>query len=154
MGPSVRDSLPLVLSDYLISPSNPYLHRTYENTAPGSPSSPMHTRDFMFIYSAVNDVCIHPNQGELISCDQAGSIKRSDLSENTCSHELVRCFRFSKIHFIETSKTPAGDIPMRSVTLALDGSCLVAGNNKVTLSNLLFHVFQSLYNRANATFGS
>ncbi|KAI5895454.1 WD40-repeat-containing domain protein [Schizophyllum commune] len=62
----------------------------------------------------VNDVCVHPNQGELISCDQAGSIKQWDLSENVCSHEL----------------TPAGDIPIRSVTLAADGSLLVAGNNK------------------------
>ncbi|KAF5391730.1 hypothetical protein D9757_001803 [Collybiopsis confluens] len=62
----------------------------------------------------VNDVCVHPNQGELISCDQAGSIKQWDLSENVCSHEL----------------TPAGKTPIRSVSLALDGSCLVAGNNK------------------------
>ncbi|KIM49263.1 hypothetical protein M413DRAFT_438434 [Hebeloma cylindrosporum] len=70
--------------------------RSYENGAP------------------VNDVCIHPNQGELISCDQAGSIKQWDLTDNICSHEL----------------TPAGDIPIRSITLASDGSCLVAGNNK------------------------
>lgn len=39
--------------------------------------------------SQVNDVCVHPNQGELISCDQAGCIKQWDLSENLCSHELV-----------------------------------------------------------------
>ncbi|KAJ7349201.1 WD40 repeat-like protein [Mycena albidolilacea] len=62
----------------------------------------------------VNDVCVHPNQGELISCDQAGSIKQWDLSENICSHEL----------------TPVGDVPIRSVSLAADGSFLVAGNNK------------------------
>ena len=37
----------------------------------------------------VNDVCIHPNQGELISCDQAGSIKQWDLSENVCMLDLV-----------------------------------------------------------------
>jgi len=73
-----------------------HLHRTYDNSAP------------------VNDVCVHPNQGELISCDQAGSIKQWDLSENICSHEL----------------TPAGDVPIRSVSLAADGSFLVAGNNK------------------------
>ncbi|EKM82800.1 hypothetical protein AGABI1DRAFT_53282 [Agaricus bisporus var. burnettii JB137-S8] len=71
------------------------LHRIYDNGAP------------------VNDVVIHPNQGELISCDQAGSIKQWDLSDNICSHEL----------------TPAADVPIRSVTLASDGSCLVAGNN-------------------------
>lgn len=38
----------------------------------------------------VNDVVIHPNQGELISCDQSGSVKIWDLAENTCTHELVR----------------------------------------------------------------
>jgi G protein beta subunit-like protein len=38
----------------------------------------------------VNDVVIHPNQGELISCDQLGSVKIWDLGENTCTHELVR----------------------------------------------------------------
>ncbi|KLO14181.1 WD40 repeat-like protein [Schizopora paradoxa] len=71
-------------------------HRDYDNGAP------------------VNDVCIHPNQGELISCDQAGSIKQWDLSENVCLLDLA----------------PAGDVPIRSVTIASDGSCLVAGNNK------------------------
>lgn len=61
----------------------------------------------------VNDVVVHPNQGELISCDQGGSVKVWDLSENGCSHELV----------------PEEDVPIRSVTVASDGSCLVAGNN-------------------------
>ncbi|KAH9934688.1 WD40 repeat-like protein [Fomitopsis serialis] len=73
-----------------------HLHRNYDNEAP------------------VNDVVVHPNQGELISCDQAGRIKQWDLSENICTHEL----------------TPAGDTPMRSISLASDGSCLVAGNYK------------------------
>lgn len=49
-----------------------HLYRTYENGAP------------------VNDVVIHPNQGELISCDQAGVIRQWDLSENSCTLELVR----------------------------------------------------------------
>jgi hypothetical protein len=31
-------------------------------------------------------------------------------------------------------ETPAGDVPIRSVSLASDGSCLVAGNNKVLSS--------------------
>ena len=44
-----------------------------------------------YIHEApVNDVVIHPNQGELISCDQSGSVKIWDLGENTCTHELVR----------------------------------------------------------------
>ena len=30
-------------------------------------------------------------------------------------------------------QTPAGDVPMRSISLAFDGSCLVAGNNEVGL---------------------
>ena len=49
--------------------------------------------DIMFccnVYLSVNDICIHPNQGEVISCDQAGSIKQWDLSDNICSHELVQ----------------------------------------------------------------
>ncbi|ORX90652.1 WD repeat-containing protein pop3 [Basidiobolus meristosporus CBS 931.73] len=62
----------------------------------------------------VNDVAIHPNQGEIVSCDQNGSIKIWDLGENCCSYELV----------------PEEDVPVRSVTVAGDGSMLVAGNNK------------------------
>ncbi|CBQ73445.1 related to LST8-required for transport of permeases from the golgi to the plasma membrane [Sporisorium reilianum SRZ2] len=61
----------------------------------------------------VNDVVVHPNQGELVSCDQNGSVKVWDLGQNGCSHELV----------------PEEGVPIRSVTVAADGSCLVAGNN-------------------------
>jgi G protein beta subunit-like protein len=65
----------------------------------------------------VNDVVIHPNQGELISCDQLGSVKIWDLGENTCTHELV----------------PAEDVPIRSISIASDGGTLVAGNNEGTV---------------------
>jgi len=41
-------------------------------------------------------------------------VKQWDLTENACTLELA----------------PAGDVPIRSVTIASDGSCLVAGNNK------------------------
>ncbi|KAG6334453.1 hypothetical protein ID866_4631, partial [Astraeus odoratus] len=79
----------------------------------------------------VNDVCVHPNQGELISCDQAGCIKQWDLSENLCSHELVCTSNLQCFHLLNVLlQTPAGDVPIRSVSLASDGSCLVAGNNK------------------------
>lgn len=44
--------------------------------------------------SPVNDVVVHPNQGELISCDQNGSVKIWDLGENSCTHELVRLCGF------------------------------------------------------------
>lgn len=61
----------------------------------------------------MNDVIIHPNQGELISCDQNGSIKIWDLAENVCTHELV----------------PEEDVSMQSVSISADASHLIAGNN-------------------------
>lgn len=68
-----------------------HLHRTYDNEAPGTISStsaqPVKPNSHC---TPVNDVVVHPNQGELISCDQAGRIKQWDLSENVCTHELVR----------------------------------------------------------------
>jgi len=67
-------------------------------------------------HSPVNDVVIHPNQGELISCDQAGNVRIWDLGENKCTHQLI----------------PEDDVPVRSVTVATDGSMLVAGNNLVS----------------------
>lgn len=62
---------------------------------------------------AVNDVVIHPNQGEVISCDNEGNVRIWDLSENTCTHQLI----------------PEEDVAVRSVSVASDGSMLVAGNN-------------------------
>ncbi|KAI9664585.1 MAG: TOR complex subunit lst8 [Bathelium mastoideum] len=61
----------------------------------------------------VNDVVIHPNQGELISCDRGGNVRVWDLSENKCSHQLI----------------PEDDKSVASVTVASDGSLLCAGNN-------------------------
>lgn len=66
-------------------------------------------------YSPVNDVVIHPNQGELIACDRGGNIRIWDLSEDKCTHQLV----------------PEEDISVASVTVASDGSLLCAGNNNV-----------------------
>ncbi|EKG21902.1 hypothetical protein MPH_00822 [Macrophomina phaseolina MS6] len=62
---------------------------------------------------AVNDVVIHPNQGELISCDRGGNVRIWDLGENKCSHQLI----------------PEDDVAVASVTVASDGSMLCAGNN-------------------------
>ncbi|RUO95414.1 quinon protein alcohol dehydrogenase-like superfamily, partial [Jimgerdemannia flammicorona] len=102
-------------------------------------------------------------QGELISCDQNGSIKVWDLSANECTHEwvsidgfdlifitnpryhsslsLVRkllCSRSSmRIHpklwivLAHVFQVPEEDVPIRSVTVASDGSMLVAANNKL-----------------------
>ena len=58
----------------------------------------------------VNDVVIHPNQGELISCDRGGNVRIWDLGENKCSHQLV----------------PEEDKSVASVTVATDGSLLCA----------------------------
>jgi WD40 repeat protein len=73
----------------------------------------------------VNDVVIHPNQGEIISCDRGGSVRIWDLAENNCSHQLI----------------PEEDVPVASVTVASDGSTLCAGTNTVcpehTLAALL-----------------
>lgn len=66
----------------------------------------------------VNDVVIHPNQGELISCDRGGNVRIWDLGENKCSHQLI----------------PEDDVSVSSVTVASDGSMLCAGNNTVRLT--------------------
>lgn len=62
-----------------------------------------------------NDVVIHPNQGEIISCDRSGSVRIWDLAENTCAHELI----------------PEEDVSVSSVTVASDGSLLCAANTAV-----------------------
>lgn len=62
----------------------------------------------------VNDVVIHPNQGEVISCDHGGNLRVWDLTENTCTHHLI----------------PEEGVPVRSVSVASNGTMLVAGNNK------------------------
>ena len=63
-----------------------------------------------------NDVVIHPNQGEIISCDRSGSVRVWDLAENNCSHDLI----------------PEEDVSVSSVTVANDGSLLCAANNAVS----------------------
>jgi G protein beta subunit-like protein len=71
--------------------------------------------------SPVNDVVIHPNQGEIFSCDRGGSIRLWDLAENKCVEELI----------------PEEDVSVSSVTVATDGTLLCAANNAVcSLSSL------------------
>lgn len=62
----------------------------------------------------VNDVVIHPNQGELISGDRAGIVRVWDLGESVCTHQLI----------------PEDDVAVHSVSVASDGSLLCAGNKK------------------------
>jgi G protein beta subunit-like protein len=68
--------------------------------------------------SPVNDVVIHPNQGEIISCDRGGSVRIWDLAENNCSHQLI----------------PEEEVSISSVTVASDGSTLCAGSNSVSIN--------------------
>jgi len=68
--------------------------------------------------SPVNDVVIHPNQGELISCDRGGNVRIWDLGENKCTHQLI----------------PEEDVSVSSVTVASDGTLLCAGSNSVSAS--------------------
>ncbi|OZJ04509.1 hypothetical protein BZG36_02237 [Bifiguratus adelaidae] len=65
----------------------------------------------------VNDLVVHPNQRELISCDQKGSIKIWNMQETECTHELV----------------PEEDVAVRSVSINTESSrswTLAAANNK------------------------
>jgi len=75
--------------------------------------SPTYTRDYDN-KAQITCVAVHPNQVELISGDQNGSIKIWDLQANLCAHELV----------------PDEGVAIRSLSVAADGSMLVAGNNK------------------------
>ena len=67
--------------------------------------------------SPVNDVVIHPNQAEIISCDRSGSIRLWDLTENICAHQLI----------------PEEDVSVSGVTVAADGSLLCAANHTVRI---------------------
>ncbi|OTB00857.1 hypothetical protein M426DRAFT_323972 [Hypoxylon sp. CI-4A] len=80
--------------------------------------------------SAVNDVVIHPNQGEIISCDRGGSVRVWDLAENNCSHQLI----------------PEEDVSVSSVTVASDGSLLCAANNA---GNVFVWQLLQTYERTN-----
>src|ERR1700761_5137782 len=70
------------LSSTLITNSLLYstitLHKKLDNGSPGKAWP--EKCEYALTLPVVNDVCIHPNQGELISCDQAGNIKQWDLS--------------------------------------------------------------------------
>ncbi|CEJ93050.1 Putative WD-repeat protein pop3 [[Torrubiella] hemipterigena] len=77
--------------------------------------------------SPVNDVVIHPNQGEIISCDRSGFVRVWDLAENSCAHHL----------------TPEEDVSVSSVTVGSDGTLLCAANNA---GNVFIWAFHTEYN--------
>jgi G protein beta subunit-like protein len=62
--------------------------------------------------AGVNAVALHPNQGEIISGDQAGTVRVWDLTANRCCCEVV----------------PEGETPISSISVAADASCVVASN--------------------------
>lgn len=92
--------------------------------------------------SPVNDVVIHPNQGEIISCDRSGSIRLWDLAENTCAHQLI----------------PEEDVSVSSVTVATDGTLLCAANNAVRSvsypQSCLIRALTARHRRATSSSGS
>lgn len=66
--------------------------------------------------SGVNAVAAHPGQGELVSGDSSGNIRVWDLTANACSCELV----------------PELGVAVRSLSVAIDGTLLVAANDSGT----------------------
>ncbi|KCV71336.1 hypothetical protein H696_02281 [Fonticula alba] len=78
----------------------------------GAPSAGCQ-RNYSHRGGAVNSVVLHPNQAELASGTQAGSIKIWDLTANACSHELV----------------PEEHTPIRSLHISADGAHLAAAND-------------------------
>jgi G protein beta subunit-like protein len=75
--------------------------------------APGYQRDYQS-RAAINTVALHPNQGEIISGDEDGNISVWDLTANACSYELV----------------PEGKNAIRSVTIASDGTLVLAANDK------------------------
>jgi target of rapamycin complex subunit LST8 len=65
--------------------------------------------------SPVNSVALHPNQSEIVAVDQSGDIRTFDLTAKKEQHVKVR---------------PGGDVPLRSVSIASNGSTAVAANNQ------------------------
>lgn len=64
----------------------------------------------------INAAVLHPNQNELITGDAQGNIRVWDLTANACSCELV----------------PEVGTPIRGLSVAGDGSMVVAGNSAGT----------------------
>ncbi|CAA7044849.1 unnamed protein product [Microthlaspi erraticum] len=82
----------------------PHQHEVYEMRC---------VKDYANDY-AVNTVALHPNQVELIYGDQKGNVRSWDLRVNKCIYELV----------------PEAGVAVRSLTVMLDGTMLVAANDR------------------------
>lgn len=64
--------------------------------------------------AGINSVALHPNQAQLISADQTGTVRVWDLIMDKC---------------VAQSKPETDDIAMRSVSVASNGSMVAACNN-------------------------
>jgi target of rapamycin complex subunit LST8 len=64
--------------------------------------------------TAINSTALHPNQMELITGDHSGSVKVWDLQMNACREQV----------------TPQVESPVRSISVAYDGSILTVGCHK------------------------
>jgi G protein beta subunit-like protein len=70
--------------------------------------------------SAVNSVCLHPNQVQLVSGDQGGSLKVWDIGSNRIIKELIP----------EASTSPHSPrASIQAVDLSEDGRTLIAATN-------------------------
>lgn len=92
---------------WLVSSSEDGTIKIWDARAPGI------QRDYE-LKTPVNEVLIHPNQGELVSADQSGGVRVWDLGENQCTSEFI----------------PEEDVPMQSVSMSAEGNFLVAANDK------------------------
>ena len=63
---------------------------------------------------AVNTVALHPNQTDLLAGDQSGCLRIWDLEANACRHR----------------QTPVAETPVRSISVAGDGSMVALGSQK------------------------
>jgi target of rapamycin complex subunit LST8 len=63
----------------------------------------------------VNDIVLHPNETEIISCDQDGRIRVWDLMNDSAGPKF--------------EKSPEGTTAVRSISIAFDGSAGAACNN-------------------------
>ena len=64
--------------------------------------------------AAVNTLCLHPNQADLISGDQNGFVRVWDLEADKCREEIQ----------------PEGDMPVRSISISNDSSLVAVGMHK------------------------
>ena len=65
--------------------------------------------------SNVNEICLHPNECEIVSCDQVGRIRIWDMRKDGSEPRA--------------EGKPEGEISLRSLNIAIDGSLGVVANN-------------------------